>query len=70
MGFLKKRIRTLAKAASLCLLLAALPAPAQAQETQTVQDSQAAQETQTAQDSQTVLTTKVNGHPDLSLIHI
>ena len=64
MGFLKKRIRTLAKAASLCLLLAALPAPAQAQETQTVQDSQAAQETQTAQDSQTVLTTKVNGHPD------
>lgn len=76
MGFLKKGIRTLAAAAALCLLLAALPAPVwaqeaqnvqdsqAAQETQTVQDSQAAQETQTGQNSQTVLTTKVNGHPD------
>ena len=76
MGFLKKGIRTLAAAATLCLLLAALPAPVRAQEaqnvqdsqaaqeTQTVQDSQAAQETQTGQNSQTVLTTKVNGHPD------
>lgn len=64
MGFLKKGIRTLAAAAALCLLLAALPAPVRAQEAQTVQDSQAAQETQTGQDSRTMLTTKVNGHPD------
>lgn len=52
MGFLKKGIRTLAEAAALCLLLTALPAPVQAQETQT------------GQDSQTVLTTKVDGYPD------
>ena len=64
MKVLKKRIRALTGAAALCLLLAVLPVSALAQETQTVQDSQAAQETQTVQDSQTVLTTKVNGHPD------
>lgn len=52
MGFLKKGIRTLAEAAALCLLLTVLPAPVQAQEAQT------------GQDSQTVLTTKVDGHPD------
>lgn len=52
MGFLKKGIRILAEAAALCLLLTALPAPVQAQEAQT------------GQDSRTVLTTKVDGHPD------
>lgn len=52
MGFLKKGIRTMAAAAAMCLLLAALPAPAQAQETQN------------GQDSRTVLTTKVNGQPN------